>query len=466
MVRCGLVSVMQLSRRWLLGASLAGAGSAIVQSFAHPSSPRWLGPARTSGYLLARDSPVYDRSFAAFAESLSLRAGDELVVRVRAESTFDLRVERVGWDAGGWSGPPTVAVESVRVERVDDTAPAHSWPVALRVRVTEAWRSGLYLAVVTDPRQRSRRRLAPFVVRAAQPAAIVVGVPFTTYHAYNAWGGASMYHYNSPDGVATALPIARPFDVFDGAGFAFYGDWQLARWLDRERSDVSYVTSYDLHADPTVLDGARLFVSAFHDEYWSTPMRERLEQHVAGGANAAFLGANSIYWRVRLDRTTMTCHKAERFEDDPHREITARWRSPLIGKPEHELLGSWYEAYQFPYGKGHRWTVTDADHWLYAGTGLVDGASLPGLVGYEWDHAPRPVPADVRVLSRTEFVDDDGNRRRHEATERTHPGGGVVVNVGTTYWPRFLLGDAAFRTDPLVQRMTQNLVHRLGTPSP
>jgi len=460
---------MQFSRRWLLGASLAGAGSALLPGSRRSSSPRWPGPSRTSDYLLARESPVYDPTFAAFANSLSLSAGDELVVRVRADSPLDVRIERVGWDgndkgASGWGGPPMLSVEEVRVERVDDTVPLQSWPIVVNVRVTEAWRSGLYLAVVTDTRDRSRRRFAPFVVRATQPGAIVVGVPFTTYHAYNAWGGASLYPYNSPAGVATDLPIARPFDVFDGAGFAFYGDWQLARWLDRERYDVTYVTSYDLHADPTVLSGAELFVSAFHDEYWSTPMRDCIEHHVADGGNAAFLAANSLYWRVRLDETTMTCHKAERFEDDPHRDITAQWRSPLIAKPEHQLLGSWYEAYQFPYGSGRAWTVTDADHWLYDGTGLTNGAPLPGLVGYEWDHAPRPVPAGVRVLSSTEFVDADGDRRRHEATERTHPGGGIVVNVGTTYWPRFLVGDAAFRTDPLVERMTHNLLRRLGTP--
>jgi hypothetical protein len=333
----------------------------------------------------------------------------------------------------------------------------------VRSRVPEHWPSGLYMAVVTETGERARRRFAPFVVRAAHPAAIVVCVPFTTYHAYNAWGGASMYSYNSPSGVASALPIARPFDVFDGAGFAFYGDWQLARWLDRERYDVSFITSYDLHADATVLRGARLFVSAFHDEYWSTPMRDHLEQHVADGGNAAFLGANSIYWRVRLDDRTMTCHKADRFADDPHPDVTALWRSPLVGRPEHELLGSSYEAYQFPYGSAHDWTVSDADHWMYQGTGLTTGDSLPGIVGYEWDHAPRPIPNDVRVLASTVFTDADGDRRRHEATERSHRGGGVVVNVGTTYWPRFLIGDAQFRTDPHVERMTHNVLRRLGS---
>lgn len=452
-----------VSRRWLLGACVTGAGAIAGRRFGSGPQARWPGPDARSAYLVARESPPYDPSFATFAAPLSLQPGDELVVRARADSPITVHVERVGWGSAGWRDSPVLVAGPLRLETVADSDEPSAWPVAVRTRVPEGWPSGLYMAVVTEQGEHGRRRLAPFVVRAAQPAAIVVCVPFTTYHAYNAWGGASMYSYNSPHGVASALPVARPFDIFDGAGFAFYGDWQLARWLDRERYDVSFITSYDLHADATALRGARLFVSAFHDEYWSTPMRDRLAQHVADGGNAAFLGANSIYWRVRLDDGTMTCHKAERFADDPHPDVTALWRSPLVGKPEHELLGSWYEAYQFPYGSGHDWTVSDADHWIYDGTGLTTGASLPGIVGYEWDNAPRPVPQDVRVLASTVFTDADGDLRRHEATERFHRGGGTVVNVGTTYWPRFLIGDARFRTDPHVERMTHNVLRRLGT---
>jgi hypothetical protein len=319
------------------------------------------------------------------------------------------------------------------------------------------------LAIVSSSDASAQRRFAPFVVRASgRVSRVVVNVPFTTYHAYNAWGGASMYEFNSPNGVATTLPIARPFDVFDGAGFMFYGDWQLARWLDRERYDVSYVTSYDLHSDPSVLDGARLFLTAFHDEYWSTPMRDRLDDFVAAGGNAAFLAANSIYWRIRLDDSTMTCHKATSVEDDAHHDITAQWRGSLISRPERDLLGSEYEAYQFPYGFGYDWTVSDAAHWLYDGTGLTNGDTVSGLIGYEWDRTSDPIPPGVRVISHTEFHDADRRPRLHQAVERVHPGGGRVLNVGTTYWPRFLVGDEAFRADPAVERMSHNILRHLG----
>jgi hypothetical protein len=222
-----------VSRRWLLGVPAAAVGAGAVMRVARTSGkPRWAGPGRRSPYLTASSSPVYDQSFAAFADHLSVGIGDELVVRARSGERIDVVIERVTWEFGTRRGERMLARSDIDVGAASDL-PHADWPVACRCVVDTSWRSGLYVAVVMDSADRSRRRIAPFVVRAKPGSApIVVGVPFTTYHAYNAWGGASMYPFNSPNGVARQLPIARPFDVFDGAGFMFYGDWQLARWLE------------------------------------------------------------------------------------------------------------------------------------------------------------------------------------------------------------------------------------------
>ena len=460
----GFRLVLPISRRRLLALPALGAASALVlRSSANRKSQEWLELGAWSPLLTAEESPVYDQAFAAFASQLSVAVGDELIIRARSARLLSVTVQRVGSAQGRSSGRPTEfrsGVDARAGTGVDDVS---HWPIVFRKAIDESWRSGLYVAVLTDDNVPAARRFAPFVVRDHRPTQpIVVQIPFTTYHAYNAWGGASLYPYNSPGGVATSLATARPFDVFDGAGFMFYGDWQLARWLDREQYDVSYVTSYDLHRDADLLDGAALFVSAFHDEYWSTPMRSHLEDFIAAGGNAAFFAANSIYWRIRLAETTMTCHKATAADEDPHPDTTGRWRDSFVGAPEHELLGSHYESYDFPYGHGYDWTVSNQNHWLYSGTGLRAGDRLRRLVGYEWDNAAHDDAERVDVVSRTQFTDKAGKPRLHEAVVRTHPGGGTVVNVGTTYWPRFLEGDDAFPTSPQVQRMTANVLERLG----
>jgi hypothetical protein len=446
-----------LSRRAVLGAAACAVAG-------HRLARQWLGTAAAAGgdetfdpaarFAAAVESPTYDPSFAAWAAAPSVTAGDVLEIRAMAPFPVDVDVVRASWDLRARS---SVVASRTAVRVGGDPGAPTSWEPAIRVPVGDSWPGGFYLAVV---RGGGSRRFAPFTVRAGD-VPLVVQVPLTTYHAYNAWGGASLYGYNSPGGVAATLSLDRPFDVFDGAGFAFYGDWQFARWLDRHGYEASYITSFDLHREPGVLDRARLLVSVFHDEYWSTPMRAALERFVGRGGNAAFLAANSIFWRIRLGETTMTCHKAASVDDDPHPDITAQWRSPAIGKPEHQLLGSEYIDYA-PYGVGFDWAVTAERHWLYEGSGLRAGDRIAGLVGYEWDHAPDPDLDGLELVAGTPIA----HRRRtshHAATVVEHRGGGTVINVGTTYWPRFLLGDGRFPASPAVERMTHNILRRLAT---
>ncbi len=412
-------------------------------------------------YFAATETPIYDQSFAITTDRLSVGPGDELVVRGRAPGRCSTTIHRIEWTEDG-SLPPAIMERSADLRPGAGSVDIDEWTVTLRTTVTERWRSGLYLAVARSDDGR-HQRLAPFVVRAPHPGSpIVVQIPFATYHAYNAWGGASLYPYNSPNGPAHTLDIRRPFDGFDGAGFLFYGDWHLARWLDRERYEVGFVTSYDLHETGDHLDGTSLVMSAFHDEYWSTPMRTHFEAHLDRGGSAAFLAANSIYWRIRLETNTMVCHKASEVIDDPHPDITATWRSRLIDQPEHLLLGSHYGSYEFPYGSGYDWVVADERHWCYESTGLENGDRIRGLIGYEWDHCPDPKAPGVEVVASSRFHDRSGHPRQHDATMRTQAGGGTVVNIGTTYWPRALVGDQLVSHRPEVETITRNIVGRLG----
>ena len=73
-----------------------------------------------------------------------------------------------------------------------------------------------------------------------------------------------------------------------------------ARRADRHRRCPTSPTSTS-HTRPDALDGARGYVSMGHDEYWTTAMREAVLDARDAGTNLAFLGANTMYWRVRLE---------------------------------------------------------------------------------------------------------------------------------------------------------------------
>jgi hypothetical protein len=370
-------------------------------------------------------------------------------VTISAAGTYDeidVAVFRLGWSdgmAGALCGHQLGVRSSSALAAVADFA-------------TTGWTSGLYVAVATPAGRPTPHRAAPFVVcDPTSDASIVMQVPFFTYQAYNAWGGSSLYDFNTPGGRAASVDLGRPFDGFDGAGFLYYGDWQLAAWLERHGYPVAYVSSMDTHRDSSMMDGRRLFVSAFHDEYWSVAMRRNLEGWLAAGVNAAFFGANSIYWQVdpQVDgeRAVLHCDKVFGGPQGTFRSADA---------PEHLLLGSQYEAYQFPYGTAAAdWVVTNADHWIYRGTALRNSDRIERLVGYEWDRLPgdQPGPGVTPVAD-----SPIGDRHHHHAAVVEHQGGGAVFNAGTTYWPRLLLGGSHWPAHPAVGTMTHNLMDALG----
>jgi len=129
------------------------------------------------------------------------------------------------------------------------------------------------------------------------------------------------------------------------------------RFLEREGYDVSYVTDVDTHQRP-VTDGAalghRIFLSVGHDEYWSWPMRERVERARDRGVRLAFLGADVGYWQIRFEpsargepaRTIVAYKEAAGDLDplatdrDPRNNRHRPWRDRPTSRPEEGPSGS------------------------------------------------------------------------------------------------------------------------------
>ena len=80
---------------------------------------------------------------------------------------------------------------------------------------------------------------------------------------------------------------------------------------------------------PDALAGARAYVSMGHDEYWTAGMRDRVEQARDAGTNLAFLGANTMYWRVRLEdggAGSWSATARDAALDPAPRRRTGQWR--------------------------------------------------------------------------------------------------------------------------------------------
>jgi hypothetical protein len=326
------------------------------------------------------------------------------------------------------------------------------WPATIEIPVGDDWEPGFHLVTLTAHGAPAGREVAHacFVVRrrpddrAKAPALIVLDT--NTWHAYNTWGGRSLYTGGTT--VSHARPFgrgmlwrpeverddrkARPVrwgeepDV-DGSIFQQYrtehaypaaigsAGWftharRFVEWAEGAGHRFDYAVSSDLdrdvNGDHDALAGYGLVLSVGHDEYWSAGQRRAVEDHVRRGGNFASFSGNTMFWQVRLDDSpdgpdgglAMVCHKYAAHLDDPvvaagdPSAMTGMWADPLVGRPEWELLGagSAFGLYHrfgkaTPRGVGG-FVVYRDDHWMLEGTDLgygdVLGAS-DGVVGYE-----------------------------------------------------------------------------------
>ena len=83
-------------------------------------------------------------------------------------------------------------------------------------------------------------------------------------------------------------------------------------------------------------------------------MRDAVAGARDAGTNLAFLGANTMYWRIRLEPRHRAGPVVVGYRDAAHldplrderpREATARFRDAPAPRPEHDLIGMQYECY-------------------------------------------------------------------------------------------------------------------------
>ena len=303
-------------------------------------------------------------------------------------------------------------------------------------------------------------------------------------------------------------------------GSAGWPGWELpfVRWAEGSGYALDYAANSDLELVPGLLDGRRLYLSVGHDEYWSWEMRDAVESFTARGGNALFLSGNTSYWQVRMEESgrAMTCYK-QRFAEDPlygterAERTTSIWSDRIVGRPENRMTGVSFARGGYARigrnvarGAGG-YTVLRPEHWAFEGTGLGYGDIVGAdgvVVGYECDGCeltmrdgvPSPTgrdgtPADLSVLALAHAEPFDHANALRPVPEGTlsevefnaermlgahdrqtvaalarghavmgiHEPGGTVFTSGCTDWAHGLA-----QGDPLIERITRNLLDRLG----
>lgn len=341
-----------------------------------------------------------------------------------------------------WSG--TIAIDPHELpERAAQVG--CPWPDAATVTVGDDWRSGYYEVSLRTEGGHRRETHAFFVVRAPsgehRPERPLIALTTNTWNAYNDFGGRNLYtrgtsvHFarpmapgilRKPDGAGSRVTVVDAPDPTMAAHTAYLAGHQFTqwagsagwpnaelpfvRWAEANGYELDYAANADLETVPGLLHGRKLYLSVGHDEYWSSAMRDTVEDFVADGGHALFLSGNTAFWQVRHEGedgaevdgaqpATMIGFK-DQFKKDPvfgtDREhlTTTMWSDRILERPENLMTGV-----SFSRGGYHRigravgngsggYTVYQSDHWVFEGTDVGYGDLIGAkavTVGYECD---------------------------------------------------------------------------------
>ena len=334
--------------------------------------------------------------------------------------------------------------------------------------------------------------MALIIARPRTPSAdIAYIVPINTYHAYNSMGGGCYYgdpiHRTQAQtrvsllrpGGGLGAQLGEPADPYDMRSprqqFTHW-DAKFIRWLRAEGIACDFYTDHDLHRGSHLkLEAYRCMLSVGHHEYWSKEMRGHVARFIADGGNLAIFSGN-------------TCFRPIDYADAPidgDYAVMNRLGEKWPGHDESDLIGLSYGYGGGKYGVWKRlrggwikrereaigYTVRDANHWVFGGTGLRNGqtfGAVDRLVGYEVDGVP-PAPNGFVTLADTVRLEgwDMGGIGTMGVYRPNRDGSvtkGLVFNGGTTDWARVLM-DKHAESRLVVDQITRNVVRRfIGLP--
>jgi hypothetical protein len=347
------------------------------------------------------------------------------------------------------------------------------WPVTDTYRFPPGAVSGYFLAklqLISGPHD-GKVSYVPLILRApaTRRSKILVQGSVNSWQASNAWGGKSLYAFNSTDNIpANHVSFERPYDP-EGA-VPITAEIGLVRFLERTGYDVSYTTNIDIDRVPAELKRHRLVISSGHDQYWTKGIRDAFEAARDGGTNLAFIGADIGDWQIRYedDRRTIVEYRNAAVDPEPDPALkTVRFRDLVPSRPECTLRGVSFEGQDGPKYPRRSYLVNGSalkDRW-FRGTGFTAKSRLRDSVGYEWD-AIQPACAvpKLTVFFRYSGRNRSGARTRAQAVRYVAPSGARVFSSGSL---RFVWGlDNTYsrkgvRPNPRLQRFMKNALAAL-----
>lgn len=473
-----------------------------------------------------------DANIQGFATEISRNIGQTVDFKIATNSTdYRIDIYRLGYYGGDGARKVGTIQKSLTTAQVQPhpivdmsrgLIDAGNWEVSASWQIPEDAVSGIYIAKLVRQDGTSGVSHIPFIVRDdGSTSDIVFQTSDTTWQAYNAWGGASLYYgevpvdpadmigYMPPNcscgltsiGRATAVSYNRPIitntsPIGGTHDFIFGAEHSAVRWLEQNGYDVSYISGVDTTRSGSQLLNHSAFLSVGHDEYWSSEQRANVEAARDSGVNLAFWSGNSIYWKIRWEtsidgngtpyRTMVTYKETWGGTPDPSDISTGTWRDPRFAdpgqKPENALQGTMFtvDSYRldtitipYDYSQLRFWRNTDIANLQPGQTGSL----VKNLLGYEWDsdveNGFRPaglINLSLSTVSVSTYLRDYGTSIgpavvNHSLTMYRAESGALVFGAGTVFWSWGLDDQhegAATPIDPNVRQAMVNMFADMG----
>jgi hypothetical protein len=467
----------------------------------------------TTDWKLGYTPTVASGGIEGYATTTSVNKGSsvDLKINTAAGVGYSVYIYRSGYYGGAGGRLYSIQTGLVGTAQAACTSAATTtglydcskWSVSTTITTTTSWPSGVYIARLVRADDGAENEIL-FVVRDdGRNSDLMYGVPFSTYEAYNNYGGKSLYGFNSSGATtvsgglqAVKVSFDRPFEQARTAATTNFVDWytrsdySAVSWLERSGYDVTYQSATDMELNGARVKNHKAYMLGAHDEYYSAAMRSALEQARDADVSLFNLGANDVYWKIRFENgpsggqnRVEVCYKTTATGvQDPSGITTGTWRDPAgANKPENALLGVMYvgdnSSTFFPL------TVRAADgldkEYRYTGLqGQAAGSSTTigtSLLGWEWDArvANGFEPAGVKTLALSpvfgNLIQNNGANNTQGpavsyAAKYTAASGALVFSTGTNQWTRGLAlnAEGAGEPDLRIQQVTTNVLDDMG----
>jgi hypothetical protein len=433
------------------------------------------------------------------AQAVAPGQRERIYVNAPGAGVVRIRVFRIGW-YGGAGGREVLVSNRLHAGTQHPCTHRNAtgltecrWHPTLSFTIPPALPTGVYVAKLSA---RTGESDCLFVVRSSPPQPLLAQLPTSTYEAYNAWGGDSLYPGGARrvaiTGTTQGIEVSydRPYDSATGAGQFFARDIAMVWFLERYGYPASYTTSESVDFDPSQLSGRRAVIDFGHSEYWSQRQADAFAHARDSGTSLLFLSSDTLAWRVRYARASAAASGAgqpghtiiaykEHAALDPDR---ARPTGPFPGAGA-GLSGSAYVGCitprvllrGFPTYRYYSWTPapTLQPAWLFARSGVTAATRIPGIVGYEPDIRTPQSPRGTRLVGSGAVAcmrsapgepAPGPGQELAQSTLYTARSGALVFASGTLGWELGLepvpsaSPDAPRRPDPRVVAITRNLL--------